>query len=390
MLTGLSVFMLTSIVKLTFKLINSGTEDEKIKEEFLATQGKAKKCKGIDFVVSILLCSILCVVFIFSITLGFRDKIFSESVPTLKVVNSASMSKKHEKNTYLVENNLNDHIQTFDLIFTYQAPSEFDLKVFDIVVYEVDGVHVIHRIVQIEEPNEAHPNERWFRCQGDAVETPDRFPVRYSQIKGIYRGQRIPMIGSFITFMQSPAGWLCIILVVAAMIITPLLENAISKARYNRFLILCPSFQVAVADDQVDVKIKRKKLRLNFKQRLKGLSKEMFARFNLVEGLIKSKDGVAVVESMEKRRYKQNGKPVAIIRITGKTVMVYVATDHVEYKYSKYVFFDVSGHKGYKLYPMRFKLISDKHTQSVLEVLEQKFYQLEHPTEAKSEVQDDK
>ena len=168
-LTGLSAIMITTIVRLTLKLITTGVEDDTIKEEYLKTQNKTRKCKGIDYILSLLLCLILCVVFAFSLWVGFSENSFSENIPTLKVVNSASMSKKHEKNTYLIQNNLNDHIQTFDLIFTYKAPGEFELELYDVVVYEVDDTLIVHRIVGIEEPNSTHPEERWFLCQGDAV-----------------------------------------------------------------------------------------------------------------------------------------------------------------------------------------------------------------------------
>ena len=105
---------------------------------------------------------------------------------------------------------------------------------YDIVVYQQDDLMVIHRIVGIEEPNESHPNDRYFLCQGDAVGTPDRFPVKYSQIKGIYRNEKVPFVGSFVLFMQSPAGWLCILLVVFALIATPIAEKKIWAVEEER------------------------------------------------------------------------------------------------------------------------------------------------------------
>ena len=75
-------------------------------------------------------------------------------------------------------------------------PKEEDLKLYDIVVYKQDDIYVVHRIVGIEEPNEKHPNERYFLLQGDAVDSPDRFPVKYSQMQGIYTDEKIPFVGS--------------------------------------------------------------------------------------------------------------------------------------------------------------------------------------------------
>jgi hypothetical protein len=57
-------------------------------------------------------------------------------------------------------------------------------------------------------------------------------------MRGIYRGERTPFIGSFILFMQSPAGWLCVLLIVAAIIATPILERILKKAKDERLALL--------------------------------------------------------------------------------------------------------------------------------------------------------
>ena len=229
LIAGLATYMIVEICKLNIKTIRHGAEDEKIKKEYFSTQRKNKN-KSIDFILSMLLCVILCVVFAFSLYVNLSENSVSENIPTMRVVRSGSMSKKHEKNKYLTFNDLNDQFDAFDIILTYKTPAEEDLKLYDIVVYETNGQYVVHRIVGIEEPTEEkHPGERWFLCQGDANEVSDRFPIKYEQIKGIYKGQRVPFVGSFVLFMQSPAGWLCIILVVFAMIVTPIIEKKIEK-----------------------------------------------------------------------------------------------------------------------------------------------------------------
>lgn len=144
------------------------------------------------------------------------------------------MAYPYEKNDYLFDNRLNDQIQMMDLIVTEPLPNEFDLKLYDIVVYEQDGKMIIHRIVGIEEPNENHPNERYFKLQGDAVEIADRYPVRYGQMRAIYRGERVPFVGSFVSFMQSPAGWLCVLLVLFSLIVTPIAEKKVQMEKEMR------------------------------------------------------------------------------------------------------------------------------------------------------------
>lgn len=369
--------MLTSIIKLTLRLIKTGAEDEKIKEEYVKAQKKGRKGKGIDSIFSTLLCLVLCVVFAFSLWVGFSGNSFSYDVPTLRVVNSASMSKKHEKNTYLVENNLNDHIQTFDLIFTYKAPAEFDLKIYDIVVYEVDGTLIVHRIVNIEEPNSKHPDERWFLCQGDAVERPDRFPVRYSQIKGIYRGQRIPFVGSFVSFMQSPAGWLCVLLVVTTTILTPILERKIKKARHARYLLICPTIEVALAEQVIKKvnfdfdKLGDERDTRTFEQKLADSTDIVKERYSAIDQSLRRIVGARIIEGKKHHTYKSGNVAIARLNFRGKTLNVHLGLNPKEYEDSKYIYTDVSDIKAYANYPMRVKLSSDRQTRWSKELIEQ-------------------
>ncbi|MBQ7935440.1 MAG: hypothetical protein IJ333_03730 [Clostridia bacterium] len=238
LLTVTFTYLIASIVKLTIRLIRTGDEDESLIKEFESKKRKKTSSKVLDCIVSIVLCIVLLGAFIFSLVVNIQENTYFKNIPTLKVVTSSSMATRYKNNTYLFENDLTDQVKVYDLLLTYKAPAENDLELYDIVIYEVDGKMVLHRIVGIEEPNEKHPDERYFLCQGDALERADRFPVQYSQIHGIYRGERIPFIGSFILFMQSFAGWLCILLVVFTMIATPIVEKKILAEQEKRLVAI--------------------------------------------------------------------------------------------------------------------------------------------------------
>ena len=231
MFTIVFTFMIKEIAKMRLKLIRHGLEDEEIKNEY--HRNKRKGCAGtvLGKIVSLLLCLALCAAFVFSAYMNLTEEKAPNGIPSLKVVMSDSMAKKNEKNTYLFENGLNDQLQTFDIIVTHHLPAEEDLELYDIVVYKQDDLFVIHRIVGIEKPNEQHPNAWHFLLQGDAVETPDRFPV-------LYEGERVPFVGSFVLFMQSPAGWLCILLVLFAMIATPIVEKKLISEINQRIAVM--------------------------------------------------------------------------------------------------------------------------------------------------------
>lgn len=262
LLTALSVTCIVWICKMYLRLVKVGDEDKKlIKEnETLKLKKQSKFGKVCDYTLTIILVAIFAFVFSSSLYINCTQNAYFDSVPTYRVVQTGSMAKKNPKNTYLAKNNLNNQIQTFDLILTYKIPKEEDLKLYDIVVYEVDDMLIVHRIVGIEEPNENHPNERYFLLQGDAVEAPDRFPVKYEQMKGIYKGEKVAFIGSFVLFMQSPAGWLCMLLVLGSVIITPIAENKINKVKKLRLSEILPPEELAeeFSKTEKEEKVKKK------------------------------------------------------------------------------------------------------------------------------------
>lgn len=238
LLTALFAYLISVILKQTIRLIRAGLEDGAIQKAFHKQKNQKKAIKVLDCLISTIFCVALLITFAFSLYVNIREDSYWPGIPTLKVVTSSSMASKFKNNTYLFDNSLDDQVEVYDLLLTYSIPPEDALGLYDIVIYEIDGKMILHRIIGIEEPNEAHPNERHFLLQGDALERPDRFPVLYSQMRGIYRGEHIPFVGSFILFMQSPAGWLCILLVVFALVTTPILEKKIRAEENKRLAYL--------------------------------------------------------------------------------------------------------------------------------------------------------
>lgn len=232
--------MLGYLYSLTVKLIRCGVMDEKISTEYQKRAGKKRLSrlgKVGDYFISALVCLAMCAVFVFSLTLKINENKIPEDMAALKVVQSSSMATKYKNNTYL--EGIDDQVAMFDMIVVHALPDEMDLQLYDIVLYEGDqGELILHRIVKIEEPNAKHPDTRWFTLQGDAVANPDRGPVGYVQMKAIYRGESIPLVGSFVMFMQSPAGYLCILLIVIAMIATPIMEYSLEKQKRERLKII--------------------------------------------------------------------------------------------------------------------------------------------------------
>lgn len=234
LLTGLFSVMLYYIIKTTLKTIKHGLEDERIKTEYRKLQNESPIVKWIFRIVSTAVLIVFFCVAVSSISMQLLDDRAKGDAAVPKIVMSNSMSFKNEHNEYLEQNNLDDQFDTFDIIYTHALPDEFDLQLYDIVVYEYHGELIIHRIVGIEEPNDKHPNVRHFLLQGDAVQYTDEFPVLYEQMRAIYKGKHIKYIGSFFAFMQSPAGYLCILLVIFAVVATPIAEKKLLLAKLAR------------------------------------------------------------------------------------------------------------------------------------------------------------
>ncbi len=377
LLTTLSIFCVSLITKQSLKLINAGLEDEKILREYKKRKERERKTKCgkiADVIFSTVVCLLFLVMFLGSMTIKLSENSCCGILPSYRVVQTGSMSTKHEKNTYLTQNNLNNQIQTFDLIRTAKLPAEKDLKLYDIVVYEVDGILLVHRIVKIEEPNEKHPESRYFLLQGDAVEAPDRFPVLYEQMRAIYTGTRVPFIGSFIMFMQSFAGWLCMLLVLGATIATPILEKKMLKAENLRIAILFPDAETANAQNEKKTsifdKFRKDKNVKTFAEKLEenSVAKE---RFDEITNHLDEISNVRVIKGKKTITYKVKNLPIIKLLIKGKTLNAYLNLNPSEYEKSKYIFTDVSHVKKHANYPMRVKVTSDRQVKWVKELISQ-------------------
>lgn len=229
--------MIAFLTKYAVKLIRYGDDDEIILKKREYIMRRPSEHSKLERVLSAFFSIVIIAIFIVALCISCTDNDFDSGLSSIKIVKSSSMATKNEKNEYLFENNLNDQFDMFDVVLTHELPKEEELQLYDIVVYERDGMLVIHRIVGIEEPNDKH-SERYFMFQGDAVSRHDIYPVLYSQMKAIYRGEHIPFLGSIITFIQSPAGWLCFILILFGIIVTPIVENKLLSEMRKRLALL--------------------------------------------------------------------------------------------------------------------------------------------------------
>ena len=164
----------------------------------------------------------LCVIFGFllvcNLTIIIKGALFPEKPPSVlgltpMVVLSGSMSGETE-----------DHIEVGDLVFVGRADPE-ELEVGDVIAYMNGGATVTHRITAIDTNTDG---DLLFTTKGDANNAEDTTPVTEEQLVGIYRW-RIPKVGDFALFLQTPLGML---LFVGVPVLAFLIYDIIRRQRY--------------------------------------------------------------------------------------------------------------------------------------------------------------
>lgn len=239
-LTILLVALITMVLRSHVRLVGLGAEDENIRKEYDNRHKQSKFLNIIGFLINLVVCILLLLAFGASVAINVceRKNCTSAENGVVRVIRSNSMAKAYEKNEYLFKNGLDDeknNFRLFDLVYTHPIPAEEDLELYDVVVYDIDGIQIIHRIVKIEEPNEKHPKERYFYLQGDNNPYGDPKYATYGQMRGIWYGQKIGQVGSFILFLQSPAGALCVLLMLISVFAVPIVTGKLEKIRKERY-----------------------------------------------------------------------------------------------------------------------------------------------------------
>lgn len=192
----------------------SGREDVALLEDIAvdAEKKKDKKKRALTIAFKVTGYVILAVVaafFVLTLVARFTSgAIFIGNKASL-VIATGSMSQKNEENDYLLENDLDDQFDAYDIIEIekYKDPSE--VKLYDVVAYKsLDGEIIVHRIIEIKDGG--------YVTRGDANSSSDtgvtyKGLLSYEDILGRYDGKRIPGLGSLIVFLQSNAGIITIV-----------------------------------------------------------------------------------------------------------------------------------------------------------------------------------
>lgn len=171
-------------------------------------------------------------IFAFSLLNKFNGNVTMLGNQGVLVVASGSMSEKNEANKYIFDNNLNNQFNTYDTIVIKKVSYESDLALYDVIAFVDDtGRTVIHRIIDIEFGTDGRIH---YETRGDSNNASDKFRPCIDDIQGKYTGKKVPIIGMFVMFMQSPIGIITVVGLLYCLITTDRLTEKLFKEQQKR------------------------------------------------------------------------------------------------------------------------------------------------------------
>lgn len=203
--------------------------DMALNERSEKTKRNRKIWNTVKTVLFVVFLAIIIPVFVFSLINRISNKpVFGV---TFMVVASPSMSEKNEVNTYLVENDLNDQFDTYDIIFLRAVKSVDELKQYDVIAFVNDeGTNIIHRIVSVTGSGE----DTKFVTRGDKNDVDDTYKPSFDDVIGVYTGKHIGFVGMLVLFLQSYAGIITVVAMLYCLIMIDHVSRKIEKREQQR------------------------------------------------------------------------------------------------------------------------------------------------------------
>lgn len=225
--------------------IEEGKDDIDLIDDVLIQekQKKSKKHKIFKVIGRVVYYTLYTVIFIF-FSFSLASRIMNNSMlfgnSGVVVIASGSMSTKHVNNKYLVENSLDDQINTYDVIGVSKYNDMNEVELYDVIAFKAkDGRTIVHRIISLEEKD----NNLSIITRGDAQVASDNGnlydgTLRYEDIIGYYNHFNLPLIGSFVIFLQSNNGIITVLAIGYCVVMFDFYRNKLDKAILKRTNLL--------------------------------------------------------------------------------------------------------------------------------------------------------
>lgn len=217
------------------RLAEIGDTDEELIKEYISEHRHKPlqiALKGIEVIIAIGLISL----FIAATVVKANGNRFAINGQEVYVVRSGSMSKLNPKNPdYDFVKTFNNRFDVYDMVFIKEKPAETDFHIGQIIVYKSGTQNIIHRLVQINPPSPVTEYKYTYICSGDANSFRDGH-ITYDDIIGVYTDHKIPFVGVFVLWLQSPLGYVVVGIILVYGVYSTYLENSLDNVRNKRLV----------------------------------------------------------------------------------------------------------------------------------------------------------
>lgn len=183
-------------------------------------------------------------------------------------ITSGSMSAKDDKNTYLVENDLNNQFPTGSIIILHKLPEKNNLKKYDVVAYKTkEKILVIHRIIDFGYyEKDEKGNEVWrltnniekankFVFRGDNNTANDPYYIDYKDMYGIYNDEYCSALGYVVEYIQSYFGLISVVAIATIIEAYEYFDRKTKNKIDERYMVLSGNFgTIGTEEDSDEVK----------------------------------------------------------------------------------------------------------------------------------------
>lgn len=218
------------------RLAEVGDIDEDLKREYIS-EHRYKPFRIGGKVLELVIALGLISLFTMALVVKANGDRFAINGQDVYVVRSGSMAKLNPNNPdYDFMKDFHDRFDVYDMVFIKDKPvdpAEFQLG--QIIMYKSGEQNIIHRLVEIKKPSETPDSQYHYICCGDANAFRDGY-VTYDDIVGVYADHKVPFVGVFVLWLQSPLGYVVIGIIVVYGIYSTYLEDSLNKVRNKRLV----------------------------------------------------------------------------------------------------------------------------------------------------------
>lgn len=198
---------------------------------------KKNRNKIIKEIVSYTSLGLVTIMFGFSLYARISDNVMLLNDTGYVVIASGSMERKNSSNDYLKLNNLDNQFATYDIIQIQKYGAQKEVELYDVVAFKNNqNITIVHRIIRVEKDS---LGKDVYITRGDSNNVSDNGThydnyLTYDKIVGHYTDYRIPVIGSFVIFLQSNIGIITVIALIYSIFIFDRYKSKYIKSIENR------------------------------------------------------------------------------------------------------------------------------------------------------------